>query len=230
MKTATAKTAIVKTVKVAKSVKTAKPASVQAAPAQNVIMTALKSRFDKVAALELVNQMTALKSIIAHTSDAQLNAAQARLTQSNFDSIAQVIAHCDDKGKGKEQVKTIEKIVRFMGAVALDSETGLCNYLKVSALTTLQNDGSVSVREMVCALSKVAFKNKDIFAVREGFKNLAGYSIGTGNSQASQARQVFNAFGFYTGFVKGATNNAPKLTPYGEAQLRGLVFKEAKTA
>lgn len=236
MTTATAKTTTRNTAKgaakgTAKKGSTAKTATVQSTvpaqdttPVENVVMQALRTRLAKLQALELTNQSDALRSVINKTSTALLDKAQEKLTQTNFDAIAARIAQCDDKGKGLEQVKTIEKIVRFAGAVAIDSEKSLCNYLKVSALTTLQNDGSVSVREMVCALSRVARQNADIFAVREGFKNLANYSMGTGNSQASQARQVFNVFGFYDGFVKGGKNNAPVLTPYGEGVLRGLVF------
>lgn len=206
----------------AKTAKTVKTEKVQ--DAQNIIMGALETRLAKLAAIDgLTNQVTAMRNIIKRTSDAQLNAAMSKLTQTDFNSLAQVIAHCDNAGKGQEQVKTIEKIVRFMGAVAIDSATPLCNYLKIASVVTMR-ESNPNVTELTCALSRKAFETRDTFKVREGFNPEARYSVGTGSSQSAQARQVFNRFGFYDGFVKGGKDNAPILNDYGRKVLTDLVF------
>lgn len=218
------KNATVKTVKPA-TVKTVKPVIVQ--NQVNVVYTALLSRLASCEKYDLKNQVTAMQSTIKRTSSQMLDLAQSKLSQSDFAAIATRISTVNAHGVGLDQVKSIDKIVRFMGAIALDQAAQLCNYLKQSSITTLNNDGSVSVTELICALSRAAYRaNYGSFSVREGFENLASYSIGTGASQASQARQVFSVFGFYDGFVKGAKNNKPKLTVYGETMLRGLVFKK----
>lgn len=194
-------------------------------PAVNPVFAALESRLASCTEHELVNQVSALQSTIKRTSSALCDIAQSKMQQTDFNNIAHRIATVNAQCVGLDQVKTIDKIVRFIGAVALDQPSQLCNYLKVSALTTLKNDGSASVTEMVCALSRAAYRS-NASTLRAGFENLAGYSIGTGSSQASQARQVFSTFGFYTGFVKGGKNNKPALTAYGEKILRGLIFAD----
>lgn len=199
----------------------------QQAPAINPVFTALNTRLQACENAQLVNQADAMRNTIKRTSSALCDLAQSKLTSADFDVIAQRIAHVNAQCVGLEQVKTIDKIVRFIGAVALDQPSQLCNYLKVSALTTLKNDGSASVTEMVCALSRSAYRS-NMSTLRSGFENLAGYSIGTGSSQASQARQVFNVFGFYTGFVKGGRDNKPTLTKFAESTLSGLVFAKAQ--
>jgi hypothetical protein len=197
--------------------------------ATNVIFSALQTRFAACLDFGLVNQVDAMNATMQKTSVKLLDLAQSKLIDTDFDNMVKRIETVNENGIGLDQVKTIDKIVRLLNAVALDLESGLCNYMKYTALSTLQNGDAITVRETVCALSRVAHKNSDIFAVREGFKNLAGYSIGTGNSQASQCRQVFNTFGFYTAgsFNKGKTEDKPELSVYGKEVLTKLVYKNS---
>ena len=192
----------------------------------NPLFTALATRLAACIEFGLVNQVDAMSTIIDKTSEKLLSLAQDKMTNTDFDAIATRLATVDDTGKGLEQVKTIEKVVRLCNAIALDLESGLCGYMKYTALSTLQNGNAITVRENVCALSKVAHHDSDIFAVREGFKNLARYSDGTGSSQSSQCRQVFNLCGFYESFGRGCKNDKPELNAYGIATLNKLVYKQ----
>ena len=194
---------------------------------QNTLFSALESRLSSCIEFGLVNQVTAMSATIDKTSIKLLNLAQEKMTATDFDALATRIATVDDAGKGIEQVKTLDKIVRLCNAVALDLESGLCNYTKYIALNTLENDNAITVREGVRTLSKGSKVDAMQFDVREGFKNLARYTEGTACSQSSQVRQVFNMFGFYVSFGKGCKGDKPELNAYGKAMLTKLVYKQS---
>ena len=196
-------------------------------PAQkiNAVFAALETRLIGCLSFDLQVQAGQLVNFIARTSNDLCNAAQKKMTDTDFEFIAHRIATINTNGVGLDQVKTCGKVVNLINAFALDQEKWLCSFLKITTLSTLEHGGSLTVREMVCSLSKVALRDNQTWAVREGFSSYSTYSVGTGSSQAAQCRQAFRMFNFYDGFVKGGKDNAPQLTAYGEANLRGLVFK-----
>lgn len=208
-----------------KPAKPAQKAVKQEAPFINVIANALVARRDACIAHGLVSQADQLKTPISIMTDAVMKTAQSVLSQTDFNKLAETISFCDEKGKGKEQVKSIVKIARVIQAFALKSGTHLDNNTRVGIVGLLVNDNHSTVREMVFTQSKAARRDADLFAVRESFKTQgANYSPGTGNSQASQVRQVLNGFGFFDGFIKGQKGNDPKLTEYGQKCLHDLVM------
>ena len=191
----------------------------------NVIRNALQARQDACVRLGKLNQAGQLNTPIREMTDGVLKAAQSTLTQTDFAQLCEAIAYCDESGKGKEQVKSVVKIVTMLRALACNDGKLLDGNTRCGILTLLNNDGHASVREMVFSQSKSARAAGDLFAVRESFKSEnARYSIGTGNSQVSQVRQVLNVFGFFEGFIKGGRGNDPQLNEYGFAVLHNLVF------
>lgn len=195
---------------------------------ENVLLNAFNSRLLSCLEHGLESQVTDLIRYLNGHTAIGMNVAQKKMTGSNFETAAYAFSTVDQAGKGLEQVKTIDKVLRLCNAVATGLDTGLDNYCKFIAVNTLEMNGILSTREGVCTLSRTAHKNTDIFGVREGFKNVASYTIGTGSSQSSQVRQAFNRLGFFEEgtFKKRRNGDAPELSAYGRDILTNMVFKQ----
>lgn len=195
---------------------------------ENVLLNAFNMRFLSCVQHGLDNQATVLINYLHDHTAENMNLAQVKLIGSDFERIAKIYSTVDDKGKGLEQVKTIDKMLRICEAVATGLDKKLDSFCKYIAVNTLEMNGILSTREGICTLSKAAHKNADIFGVREGFRNLSSYTVGTGVSQSSQVRQCFNQLGFFVEgtFKKGRKDDKPELNQYGRDVLTNMVFKQ----
>lgn len=161
--------------------------------------------------------------------------AIARMSETNWENVQRALGHINsDTFVGFEQTKSgvkIAGIIYAMGAglgMGANMTNKMGEYMRTVCLTALNVSGGASIRTLICALSKSAYKNEvSTMGLLPGFKNINSYTIGTGSSQASQCRQVLNTFGFYVEgtFIKGGKDNTPILSAYGERMLTALCFK-----
>lgn len=191
----------------------------------NDVRDAVKQRLEKVRAKGLDNQARQLSPCVDVLTDALVQQAHEKLAQTDFSALCDSIAFFNDEtGEGKEQVKTIIKIVDVLRTVTQEV-TPRSNNFNVCIQAMVKNGNSANISELIVAQSSkaregLAHKVRDTFSARS-----SGYTIGTGSSQASQVRQVLRVLGFAEAH-KGKKDDSASLTAYGLNMLKPVYDRE----
>ena len=202
---------------------------------ENVIITALKVRLAGCLDFGLVSQINQLSGVLDKANSATFDYAQNFMVESDFNYIADRISYIDDTGTGKDQVKTIVKMVKLIEYIATKIDTekpskkkSALAFTKDIAQGYLDNGNTLSVSEGVVTLSRKAnavFSGDVNVRVRESVKSENGYSINTGGSQTSQVRCLFAAFNMFKSgtYSKGKNADMPELSEYGVMLCKHIV-------
>lgn len=196
----------------------------------NIIARAIKTRIEKVQNAQIAqnakdSQVKQLLPLLKIADDKRIKHARELMTATDFNEVSKIIATCDEHGKGIEQVKTIVKILDVIKNVS-QGLSAKSNNFNCCINAMLQNGNTASRSELVIAQSAkaregIAHKARESFAVRS-----AGYSIGTGDSQASQVLQVLRVLGF-ADYTKNERNGVATMREYGYAMLSRAYLKLA---
>lgn len=188
----------------------------------NIILKAVRARAEALKNANMpenarVSQLKQLQPCEALLTNALVKVARDRMTQTDFKALAQVIAQCDEFGKGVEQVKVVVKIVDVMRNVAQGMKAKSNNF-NLCVQGMLKNKGAATRTDMVCMQSAKAREVKGS-KTSEGLTARSGsYSIGTADSQSSQVMQVLRLMGFADA-QKGVKDKPAVLNDYGREVL-----------
>lgn len=195
---------------------------------KNIIARAIATRIEKLKASQagevaINSQVKQLLPLLKVADDKRIKHARSLMTETDFNEVVKVIATCDESGKGIEQVKTVVKIIDVIKNVS-QGLSAKSNNFNCCINAMLQNGNTASRSELIVAQSA---KARDGFAgkVRDGFTvRSSGYSIGTGNSQASQVLQVLRVLGF-ADYNKGEREGIATMREYGFNMLSRAYLK-----
>lgn len=196
--------------------------------AKNIIAKAIATRIEKLQNSQAADnakasQVKQLLPLLKVADDKRIKHARELMSETDFNEVAKIIASCDDHGKGIEQVKTIVKIIDVIKNVSQGLSAKSNNFnCCISAM--LHNGNTASRSELVIAQSAkaregLAGKVREGFAVRSN-----SYSIGTGDSQASQVLQVLRVLGF-ADYNKGERDGVATMREYGYSMLARAYMK-----
>lgn len=196
--------------------------------AKNIVARAIATRIEKVQNSGIAqnakdSQVKQLLPLLKVADDKRIKHARELMSETDFNEVVKVIATCDEHGKGIEQVKTVVKIIDVIKNVS-QGLSAKSNNFNCCINAMLHNGNSASRSELVIAQSAkaregAAHKARESFSVRS-----SGYSIGTGDSQASQVLQVLRVLGFAT-YTKAERNGNAELKPYGISMLQRAYMK-----
>lgn len=194
----------------------------------NIIARAINTRIEKLKASQagevaINSQVKQLLPLLKIADDKRIKHARELMKETDFNEVAKVIATCDAQGKGIEQVKTVVKILDVIKNVSVGLSAKSNNFN--CCIQAMLHNGNVASRsELVIAQSAkareaIAHKARESFAVRS-----AGYSIGTGDSQASQVLQVLRVLNFAQ-YNKGERDGVATMREYGRDMLSRAYLK-----
>lgn len=196
--------------------------------AKNIVARAIATRIEKVQNSSIAqnakdSQVKQLLPLLKVADDKRIKHARELMSETDFNEVVKVIATCDEHGKGIEQVKTIVKIIDVIKNVS-QGLSAKSNNFNCCINAMLNNGNTASRSELVIAQSAkaregIAHKARESFSVRS-----SGYSIGTGDSQASQVLQVLRVLGFAQ-YNKGERNGNAELKEYGVSMLARAYMK-----
>ena len=195
----------------------------QTAPAQDVqkssiaqgLLNALNTRFAALSTLDATacaSQQKQLSPVIAHFNAATIDSAASKMTQTDFDRVAAIIASADQKiAANYMQVKSIVKMFDMIDRVGMQLRARSNNFNAcVSAMVANNNRASIS--DLIVAQCK---KAREARATSEGFTvRSQSYTIGTASSQSGQVRDVLRVLNLAS-VVKNASNDVATLSDYG---------------
>lgn len=200
----------------------------------NIIARAIKTRIEKLQnsqASEVAksSQIKQLLPLLKIADDKRIKHARELMIKTDFNEVAKVIATCDAQGKGIEQVKTVVKILDVIKNVSVGLSAKSNNF-NCCIQAMLQNGNTASRSELVIAQSAKAREGL-AHKAREGFQARSlSYTIGTGDSQASQVLQVLRVLGF-ADYNKGERDGIATMREYGYSMLvRAYLKLEEKEA
>lgn len=188
----------------------------------NIVLKAVEARIERIKNANMpdnarASQLKQIEPCAKVLTNALVKVARDRMTQTDFKALAQIIAQCDEFGRGVEQVKVVVKVVDVMRNVAQGMKAKSNNF-NLCVQGMLKNKGAATRTDMVCMQSAKAREIKGAKA-SEGLTARSGsYSIGTADSQSSQVLQVLRIMGFAS-VTKGARDNAAVLNDYGRELL-----------
>lgn len=194
----------------------------------NIIARAINTRIEKLKSSQagevaINSQVKQLLPLLKIADDKRIKHARELMKETDFNEVAKVIATCDAQGKGIEQVKTVVKILDVIKNVSVGLSAKSNNFN--CCIQAMLHNGNVASRsELVIAQSAkareaIAHKARESFAVRS-----AGYSIGTGDSQASQVLQVLRVLNFAQ-YNKGERDGVATMREYGRDMLSRAYLK-----
>lgn len=196
--------------------------------AKNIIARAIATRIEKLqnsqaGEVAINSQVKQLLPLLKVADDKRVKHARELMTDTDFNEVAKVISTCDAQGKGIEQVKTVVKIIDVIKNVS-QGLSAKSNNFNCCINAMLQNGNTASRSELVIAQSAkaregLAGKVRESFNVRSN-----SYSIGTGDSQASQVLQVLRVLGFAT-YNKGERDGVATMKEYGFNMLSRAYMK-----
>lgn len=196
--------------------------------AKNIIARAIATRVEKLqnsqaSDVSKASQIKQLMPLLKVADDKRVKHARELMTNTDFNEVAKVIATCDEFGKGIEQVKTIVKIIDVIKNVS-QGLSAKSNNFNCCINAMLQNGNTASRSELVIAQSAKAREGL-AGKVREGFQARSlSYTIGTGDSQASQVLQVIRVLGF-ADYNKGERDGVATMKEYGFSMLSRAYLK-----
>lgn len=196
--------------------------------AKNIIARAIATRVEKLQNAQIADsakasQIKQLMPLLKVADDKRVKHARELMTDTDFNEVAKIIASCDEHGKGIEQVKTIVKIIDVIKNVS-QGLSAKSNNFNCCINAMLHNGNTASRSELVIAQSAKAREGL-AGKVREGFNvRSSSYSIGTGDSQASQVLQVLRVLGFAT-YNKGEREGVATMKEYGYSMLSRAYLK-----
>lgn len=112
------------------------------------------------------------------------------------------------------QVKTFEKVVRFIKAFGHQDFRMLDPHTRIITINALKNNGIVSSKGAFCALTSLEMNE----AITEKLIDKSTYSPGTGSTQLSSTRELFRILGMCES-VKGKKDAAIEFLPDTRAAL-----------
>lgn len=196
--------------------------------AKNIIARAIATRVEKLQNTQIADnakasQIKQLMPLLKVVDDKRVKHARELMSETDFNEVAKIIASCDEHGKGIEQVKTIVKIIDVIKNVS-QGLSAKSNNFNCCINAMLHNGNTASRSELVIAQSAkaregLAGKAREGFAVRS-----SSYSIGTGDSQASQVLQVLRVLGFAQ-YNKGEREGVATMKEYGYSMLSRAYLK-----
>lgn len=196
--------------------------------AKNIIARAIATRIEKLQNSQAADnakasQVKQLLPLLKVADDKRIKHARELMSETDFNEVAKIIASCDDHGKGIEQVKTIVKIIDVIKNVS-QGLSAKSNNFNCCINAMLHNGNTASRSELVIAQSAKAREGL-AGKVREGFVvRSSGYSIGTGDSQASQVLQVLRVLNFAQ-YNKGEREGVATMREYGRDMLARAYLK-----
>lgn len=195
---------------------------------KNIIARAISTRIEKVQNSSAAqnakdSQVKQLLPLLKVADDKRIKHARELMTETDFNEVAKTIATCDEHGKGIEQVKTVVKIIDVIKNVSVGLSAKSNNF-NCCIQAMLRNGNTASRSELVIAQSAkaregLAHKAREGFVVRS-----SSYSIGTGDSQASQVLQVLRVLGF-ADYNKGEREGVATMREYGRDMLARAYLK-----
>lgn len=187
----------------------------------NLLQNAFIARRDFCYANGLESQAKQLNSPIKSLSDAVVKAAGEVLTQTDLNTVANVIEQTDKKAGNYEQVKTLVKVADLVVSIAQGIKPR-DNNMRITLAAMLKNGNRATVREILVAQSNAIRESGGVGSVRENFTvRSANYSAGTGSSQGSQTRQVLRILAL-ADVQKGKRDDDAVLNEYGQAVIGKL--------
>lgn len=195
---------------------------------KNIIAKAIATRIEKVQNSQAADnakasQIKQLLPLLKVADDKRIKHARELMKETDFNEVAKVIAACDEHGKGIEQVKTVVKIIDVVKNVS-QGLSAKSNNFNCCIQAMLRNGNTASRSELVIAQSAkareaIAHKVRESFVVRS-----SSYSIGTGDSQASQVLQVLRVLNFAQ-YNKGEREGVATMREYGRDMLARAYLK-----
>lgn len=196
--------------------------------AKNIIARAIATRIEKVQNSQAADnakasQIKQLLPLLKVADDKRVKHARELMSETDFNEVAKIIATCDEHGKGIEQVKTVVKIIDVIKNVS-QGLSAKSNNFNCCIQAMLHNGNTASRSELVIAQSAKAREGL-AHKAREGFVTRSlSYSIGTGDSQASQVLQVLRVLGF-ADYNKGERDGVATMREYGYSMLSRAYLK-----
>lgn len=184
----------------------------------NVIMGALVAR---LAVCPTASQAKEIESAMKKWSDAIAKIAVERMTQTDFDRVAKLIANGDKSVKTDYvQTKSVQKIIDLMRAVAQGLKP-TDNNLRIVIEGMLQYDDHLTVKECCAVQSRNVQRDELSTGIRDNVSAKARYTVGTASSQAGQVRDVLRILNLAT-VQKGKKGDDATLNEYGRELLKPL--------